>query len=316
MAVNRSSMGRGWGHFLRGLPALCVVSFSSLAVGADTGADTTEVEKRPFFPIWSQWAVDRGFDLPKPFGIGVVYANYSQDVNLEDVVIEVDDEGRAPIEFVDLGNSTSEGSSLQLRADLWVLPFLNLFAFTGEVDSQLEGEGTIQGDDVLAYLGLEDSCSASRPPELCGQTILGELNRDSQGTNTGFGGVLAGGRDPWFGLLGFLYTQSDLEDVDTEIDTLSLSPRVGRVWRLQGGGKLSTYVGAYYTESEVRLSGVTPIVVGSQTLELNYTVTEETADPWSGVVGAAWEITPHWTFLGDVILGGQETAIASLTFRF
>jgi hypothetical protein len=105
------------------------------------GADDQKLPKYDrFFPIGGQKVVDRGIVLPRPWGIGFIGVSNVQEqlLNNGDVAIGRDfvpPKGTplTPIPFVAFDNVISDTTSKQLKVDVWILPFLNLYGVLGKV---------------------------------------------------------------------------------------------------------------------------------------------------------------------------------------
>jgi hypothetical protein len=81
----------------------------------------------------AQKVIDMGYDLPLPYGVKLLYSDIGQDQILENLQVGFSGSEKEPFEWVAFENARSESKTLQLIGDLWLLPFLNLFAFVGDV---------------------------------------------------------------------------------------------------------------------------------------------------------------------------------------
>lgn len=92
--------------------------------------DTTP-EWDHFFPIWGDRAVERGFDIPYPVGIGVDFFAQRFDVTITDLRLSVGDAPTVPVDIVTFDEAETTLVMGNTRADLWVFPFLNLSLMYG-----------------------------------------------------------------------------------------------------------------------------------------------------------------------------------------
>ena len=84
------------------------------------------------FPIWGQKVVAKGFELPLPVGINVQYLYNFQEIEIGNLQLGVNNGGLVNVsDFIDVGQSFVSTNSLQIRPDLWVLPFLNVYGIFG-----------------------------------------------------------------------------------------------------------------------------------------------------------------------------------------
>src|SRR6185295_4360690 len=124
-----------------------------------------------WLPIWGRDAREKGFDLPLPFGVGLTYTYIHQNMVVSDVKINGN-----PLN-VNLRDAETATHTGVFRADVWLLPFLNVYGLFGET------AGTTK--PVLAFAN--------------GQTLESQVdyNRFSYGA----GMTVAGGWKAWFLML-------------------------------------------------------------------------------------------------------------------
>ena len=183
-------------------PAHCQATVeSNEAPGTlETRAETTPPapeEAKPFpLPFLAEEARKRGIELPLPFGVGLVYYNLHRDIKITDV--RVGRNGAPPTsvsQYANLG-STSNVNNLNLKADVWLLPFLNVYAIVGYIWN----ESTTHIDVTLPPLtpiGSPRRFQLSVPTEL-------------EGTVGGLGLTLVGGYGPFFLALDANAAKADL----------------------------------------------------------------------------------------------------------
>ena len=101
-------------------------------IGSEIEDGREEVE-RPIWeqrlPFMAQKVVDLGYDLPRPYGVKLLYSSIDQAQNLDNLLVGFSGGEKEPFEFVTFENARSQSDSPQLIGDLWLLPFLNLFGF-------------------------------------------------------------------------------------------------------------------------------------------------------------------------------------------
>ncbi len=87
-------------------------------------------------PLFKKEAEERGYTLPEAFGLSLGYMNVSQGINVDSIKLS----GLGP--FDKLGINTEggfqESEVLTLKADVWVLPFLNFYAIGGSLTAFLK----------------------------------------------------------------------------------------------------------------------------------------------------------------------------------
>src|SRR5688572_5837461 len=115
--------------------ALLIAWVAAPLVRAQTGgADQPAApESHRRLPFLGDLARDRGIELPLPFGVGAVYYFVSRDITVSDLRLGRD--GATPTsigEYTQVA-AKSRVNNLNVKLDVWVLPFLNVYAIAGYV---------------------------------------------------------------------------------------------------------------------------------------------------------------------------------------
>jgi len=233
-------------------------------------------EPSPLFPLGRSWAGDR--ELPRPLGIGLNLYHQTQDYELRRLRLNLPTMDMAQVSAIEIENATDE---VNLKPDLWLLPFLNIFAIIGNVD----GETTVNPG----------------PP-------LSELEVDYDGLVYGGGVTLAGGVGRFFGSATYIVTETDLDTATSSVDAWILTPRVGI-----RANTAEFWLGAMYQEAEERHQGrITVPIFG----EVAYDVELEEKEPWNYLAGAGTNIGDHWRLELEAGFGNRKQALFLLGYRF
>ncbi len=135
---NYSSLFRGHWKILAiltlALPGPVAAQNPDLAL-TQAERDSVLKDYHNIFPLWGRKAIERGFDLPKPLGLNVIGLYMNQGIEITDLGLSTGSNPIAPIDFIGFGTNTSTVYSTNLRADLWVLPFLNVYGFGGRAQA-------------------------------------------------------------------------------------------------------------------------------------------------------------------------------------
>ena len=83
------------------------------------------------FPIWGRKAIERGFDLPYPAGVSVNVVYAEQDIKLSDLGLSTGSNPTVPVDFIKFGRVHAPVFTGNVRGDLWLFPFLNVYAMAG-----------------------------------------------------------------------------------------------------------------------------------------------------------------------------------------
>ncbi|MDP2899034.1 MAG: hypothetical protein Q8Q12_21060 [bacterium] len=230
----------------------------------------------PLFPLGRSWAGDR--ELPRPFGIGLDLYHQTQDYELRNLRLDLPMIDLSQVSRVEIENATSEES---FKADVWLLPFLNVFGIIGNVD----GETTVNPG----------------PP-------LSELRVDYDGVVYGGGATLAGGIGRFFGSVSYILTKTDLDTATSSVDAWILNPRIG-----VRANAAEIWVGAMYQEAEEHHRGRIAVPFFG---DVAYDVELEQKEPWNYLVGAGTNIADHWRLELEAGFGNRKHALFVLGYRF
>ena len=308
------------------------------------------------FPILGQGAYSEGFDIPYPMGImanyfwtdqGILINNlqlgYKNAYNLDnsfDLRPIVDENGN---EILGFGESRNTSYSFNVRPDLWVFPFLNVYGIFGYGQSHTEV--------IINKLGNHD------------------FNMKSvvdQGISTsGFGFLVAGGIGPvWLTAdLNFTWNKPENLDKPTFVNVVGL--RMGKAFtsKKRPDKNFALWVGAMWikmqseTVGEIQMKDALPKetwdnkdqivsdyndwydneatpfqkIVADKTLgpiidELDkrngesivqYGIDKQVAKNWNMLLGAQYQFNKHWQLRFEAgILGDRTSFLASLNYRF
>ena len=266
-------------------------------------------------PFFGQAVTELGFELPLPFGISIVPATFEQDLTLRDLNLGLQGEADRPIDAVNFENPSVRNTALQLKFDAWLFPFMNIFATVGRVDGRATIPLTVLGSDLLPEL-----CETRLAPEVCERELSGTAKPNYDGSNWSLGTTLAMGWDQYFVVLPIVYAVSDIDILDTNVDALNVSPRMGINIELQRYGDLSLFLGATYLKAEVEVAGsimIDPGLGPGEGRTLSYRLVEENSDAWNVALGGNWQVTPAWGVMLEIGAGGSRNdVIAGVTYRF
>jgi hypothetical protein len=283
-------------------------------LGEDQKPDTKKETVEPVtnkLPIWGQKVREMGFDLPLPFGAGTNLVFMDQGIDIRNVKVGIGD----PIFEIDdigLSDARARDTAITARLDMWLLPFANIYGIFGYIDGETELDldiGSITGS--LPIPGL--------PPIFePGKTI--DLNIHYKGTTFGGGMTLAGGYKDFFASVDGNYTYSNIDLVDGDITTLTISPRVGLLVDAPAiKGSLAFWVGAMYMKykqtvtDDINLNELDPRL---PSVKIDFKLDVKNDDPWNFIFGGQWEITKRWQVMAEGGMGDRKQLILGAFFRF
>lgn len=246
--------------------------------------------------------------LPRTWGIGVDYFDMSQPYQIDSLSlvgtlntpggpVTVDLAavllmGQDP-NVLDIDNDIRHGD---IKIDVWVLPFLNVFGIYGQID------GDTQID--LRALGLP------LPPQTNNLTV------SYDGDVYGGGIVLAFGGDSWFGSITATATDTSLGgDFNSSVSTTAIQPRVG----LRFGDHTEVWLGGYFIDSEEKHSGTIDLdlgLIGGNVEDAVFAVDLSQQEDFNFSIGTHMMLSEAWEATVEVGAGDRRTVLANFTYRF
>jgi hypothetical protein len=255
------------------------------------------VWNRPL-PLAAGWALERGIDLPNPFGVGLFAVTMSRDIGVGDVRVTLP--GNEPVSIGDVAsfdvrNNTTLGA---VKVDAWILPLLNVYGLVGYTwtDTKLQAAITIDrviGDDVVVSVA-EDS------------KVGGPL--------IGAGATAVAGFGPWFVMADANFNYSDIEMFVGGISAWFLSARTGWSGPFDGG-TWRGWVGAAYLDADrtITIQGESA-VLGTVTVDVDQAPVNPTTLQAGGSIGIGrkWDVMVELgSNFDDAFIG-----VFSAAFRF
>ncbi len=248
--------------------------------------------------------------LPRTWGIGIDYFEMSQPYRLDSLsLIDTIDTPGGPVD-VDLGALLVPDPSVlpirnevrhhDIKIDVWVLPFLNVFGIYGQID----GDTRIN----LGVLGLP------LPPQ------TNSLNFNYDGVVFGGGITLAFGGDRWFGSVTATVTDTNLGgDIKSSVSATTIQPRLG----LRFGDHSEIWIGGYILDAEEKHSGTIDLELGllGQMLPIDgqdvaFAVDLSQAEDFNPSIGIHMMMSDAWETTVEVGAGDRRTVLANITYRF
>jgi hypothetical protein len=261
----------------------CILTLVALALPMSAQADAL---------FGNDMAGDR--KLPRTWGIGIDYFSMDQPYQIDSLtftpVLPIGDPTLLPV--------NNDIEHVDLKIDVWVLPFLNLFGIYGQID----GETAVD----LSGTGLP------LPPNA--RTLIVDYDGDVYGG----GAVLAFGGDKWFGSVTATFTDTSLGgDINSTVKASTIQPRVG----LRFGDHTEVWIGGYYIDAEESHNGTIivdlgPLIPPGVPFPLDFDVDLSQAEDFNFSVGTHMMLSDSWETTIEVGGGDRRTVLANLTYRF
>lgn len=293
-----------------------------------------EADDEHTFPIWGDEARARGYDIPLPFGINLNYMDMRQNINVDSISFSGLALGNHPIPGdmfnIDAGHTREQSKTETLRLDMWVFPFLNIYGLLGNTRGSSVSNVSVDADPSR-YTGV-DRLIAGAVHRLHENGSLQNIDfsLDFKGTTWGTGVTLAGGYDNWFGLVDTNYTRTNFNILDGSISALTVSPRVGYRFNLQGPwgpSHLGVWLGSMYQNVQQEFNGsiadlnmpasLQPLIdVVNKSGNGRFSVKQRLTSPWNMLVGTQYEITPRFNLLTEIGFNERNSFFIAGEYRF
>ncbi len=264
------------------------------------GEPTCEDRWSNFLPILGQAACELGYVLPRPFGISAGYMHQDQPFDVGGIFvngIDVKTPGIAVVNEVQ-----NEESTYTLRADVWILPFWNIYGIFGRTSGQAIGPLMLSLEPVFPTL-------CKLPGNDCSVDTTFKL--DYTANVRGYGTTVAGGYKDFFGMIDFNWTTADLDISLTDAKAKVISSRIG--WNGKIGGFTGVlWVGVMYQDISQTLD--LPLDIGEDTLLV--TIEQSTQEAYNYLIGGQWDINRSFSVLAEIGMGKRKSQMLNLTYRF
>ncbi len=273
------------------------------AIPYESGKDkpsTCEDRWSNFLPILGQAACERGYVLPRPFGISLGYMHQDQPFDVGDIFVNGIDVKTPNIAVVD--EVQNEESTYTLRFDAWLLPFWNVYGILGRTDGEAIGPLTVNLDPIFPIL-------CGFPGNNC--SIDSTFQLKYKADVTGFGTTVAGGYKDFFGMIDYNRTSADLDISSTDAKATVISARIG--WNGKLGGFTGVlWVGAMHQDIAQTLD--LQVDIGNALLDVS--IEQSVHEPLNYVVGGQWDVNRSFSILAEFGMGKRKSQMLNFTFRF
>ena len=245
-------------------------------------------------PFAASLALDRGYELPLPFGVQGAYNYLKSDPRITDVRVGFSGGPVSSIPATVSGLKNDTQTAI-IRIDGWILPFFNLYGLFGETSVDSRGDLVIPNP------------VPTRPD------IVVPIRVRPSGPTYGVGATLAVGYRDWFLALDSNITRTDLDLLDSDIDKKTVGIRTG----LRGEGpriKATGWIGGMYLDRHTHIAGTAN--TGTSLDPIKYEVDTVFDNPWMFLVGGVVDFSPSWNLTLEGGFGDIKQLTAAMSYRF
>ena len=287
----------------RGLVVLSLLSGGALAEDAATPAPHWSG-----LPIWGAEAEARGYQIPRPFGIGVTAYSARQPVNIQD--LQLGRNGKDPVSvknFLQINQVDTSQQNVSAKLDALVFPFLDVYALLGYTQGTTAGLIQIPDDPILGII----------------EPRILQLNASFHGPTYGGGLTLQGGAkvNEWRDLTAIVVadwnrTQTDLSFKNetliarTKPIATVFSARVGLHGTVEPSNGAAIWIGAMHQEIQQTVAG------SVANTDLQFVVVQSPTQPWNTLLGGLFEFGKDGYVLLEGGFGARKSILAAAVYRF
>lgn len=239
--------------------------------------DSLKTADYPYLlPIWGKRVAQKGFKLPKSAGLSAQYLYQQSDILISDLKVGFNNGPQYDLdEIVRFDNAVATSNGINIRPDIWVFPFLNVYAIFAKSKTSTA---------INAGVYVPDSSGWNRIMDI-------NTKAEFDATTYGFGITPTVGFGGFFIILDMNFSWSDISALDKPAFVSVFGPRIGknitwaahpeRSWAFWAGGfrvNLNTA-----TNGNINTSDIFPVDEWGQKLETGYAKVGESqqkVDAW------------------------------------
>ncbi len=302
-----------------------------------------QVDYKYIFPILGQGAYKKGFDIPYPVGLMANFIWLQQNLVFDNMQLGIKTDNLdiplTPVDFIEFGENINTSYAYNVRPDIWVLPFLNVYGIFGGGQSKTEVNLTTP---FPLYSSVEQGLSTA-----------------------GFGIMGAGGIGPvWFSVdANWTWSKPQLLDKPVQVNVLGI--RIGHtfVFKNKPERNIALWAGAMSMQMNSETSGeiklidalppevwerkdeivgnyydwyenvatipqkkiadqvLTPIVERINAADgesiIRYGMDKQVKDRWNGTIGGQFQFNKKWMIRSEAgLFGNRKSFLISVNYRF
>lgn len=278
------------------------------------GQNPAEPRKR-LFPLGGTKAIERGYRIPEPWGVGAMFVWNDTNFNSQDLSVTVskgeappEDANLIPLPSVTTRRIEADSHMTGFKADLWLLPPVNLFVAIGKVKGTNRIDVDIDLDEIVPF----PFCRPSNP---CG-TIMLPVEAEIDNTTITLGTILVYGSENWFISGSAAKTLSISSKERSDVESTNLAFRGGPRFQVGEDSYVAPYMGANFFDLATTVRGVVgsgPLFEDGDPINLRYEVELRASHPWAMLTGMNAEISRHFSIQAELQAGARSTRVVTTT---
>jgi hypothetical protein len=214
--------------------------------------DSLKKTEYPYsLPIWGKKVAKLGYDLPYSAGIGINYLWQKSDLVIENLSVGFNNGPMYNLdEVIRFNTAVSEASGVNIRPDIWILPFLNVYGILASAKPSTN-----------VGFGIWVPDSSGNWKEVAAYSTKANFTA----TTVGFGLTPTMGVGHGWIALDMNFTWSDVSALDKPVYTFVFGPRLGKAFKFKKPQQsVAVWVGGFRvklgsaTNGSISLSDVIP----------------------------------------------------------
>jgi hypothetical protein len=223
--------------------------YTNKVVGKKNAAllDSLKVVEYPYaLPIWGEKATQKGYQLPYSAGVSVNYFWQESSIVIDNLYVGFNNGPQYNLDqIVRFNNATASASAINVRPDIWLFPFLNVYGIFGKVQTSTA---------INAGIWVPDA-----------NNNWSEIY--SFGTKAKFDGTSFGlGMTPTIGIgggwlaLDMNVAWTDLDALDKPAQSFIFGPRMGKTFKFNKPERnIAVWAGAFRVHLKSETAGSLPL---------------------------------------------------------
>lgn len=267
--------------------------------------EESEPESKPeperwssFLPFWGKELREAGYELPLPLGFSVAYSRVKRDIDVDDIKLRINGGSKVSVkQFLQVEADSTVDVAIA-RFDAWILPFLNVYTYTGW-----------QWNESNIKIDVNVPLDPLPPLQF---TIKDDGRLD--GPFYGAGLMLAVGYENFFATSNVDLVHAEFDEFDSDFD--------GWIWGMRVGWDgecfevpLRLWTGAMYfgtettIESKINVPGVGRV---------KFEVEQGPENPWNAILGMNLGIHESIELVFEYGFNFEDVSVlvANVTYRF
>ena len=223
--------------------------YTNKVVGAKNEALKDSIIAKPYpysLPIWGAKAAARGYDLPYSAGFGVNYLWQRSDLIIENLFVGFNNGPMYDLdEIIRFDKAIATASAINLRPDIWLLPFLNVYGIFTKANTSTE---------IGAGVWLPDTANMWK------EVTSFSSKAEFEATGFGFGMTPTIGVGGGWLALDMNVTWQSISALDKPVFTFVFGPRLGKSFKFKKPeSNIAFWAGGFRLHLKSETSGSLPL---------------------------------------------------------